>query len=119
MARTPRSARARTPVRWASAGVAVAAIVGLPACGSDSRNARWSDQPRSSIKYSTHSSSPAESLIFGEWSSTPGIGGFRPREKAETALRFVRIVLISPLWQVYRNGWARVQFGSVFVEYRW
>ena len=29
------------------------------------------------------------------------------------------IVLISPLWQSMRNGWARSQVGSVLVEKRW
>ena len=33
-------------------------------------------------------------------SSPPGSGGFKPRANADTALRFVRTVLISPLWHV-------------------
>src|SRR5690554_6475476 len=33
-------------------------------------------------------------------------------------LRLPRIVLISPLWEIYRNGWANRQLGKVFVENR-
>jgi len=29
------------------------------------------------------------------------------------------MVLISPLWQSRRNGWARYHEGAVFVLYRW
>ena len=33
-------------------------------------------------------------------------------------LRLPLIVLISPLWAMYRNGWASGQDGNVFVENR-
>src|SRR5207249_2793467 len=86
--------------------------------GMESRSARNRLQSFSTIRYSSHSSRLAESLIFGVFRSPPGGGGARPRENACTAFRFVRIVLISPLWQVNRNGWASFQFGNVFVLYR-
>jgi hypothetical protein len=84
----------------------------------DSRSARNRLQFRPTSRYSSHSSRLAESLIRGEHTSPPGGGGTRPRENACTAFRFVRIVLISPLWQVNRKGWASFQFGNVFVLYR-
>jgi hypothetical protein len=41
-----------------------------------------------------------------------------PRRPSREAMRFTlpAIVLISPLWQSVRNGWARVHEGAVFVE---
>ena len=83
--------------------------------GIDNRSARNMLQSWASVRYSNHSSKLALSLIFGVSNSLPGSGGVRPRLKALTALRFVRIVLISPLWHVNRNGCASFQFGKVFV----
>ena len=34
-------------------------------------------------------------------------------------LMFPRMVLISPLWQRNRNGWASCHDGNVLVEKRW
>ena len=45
-------------------------------------------------------------------------GGVCPLANVVTAFRFVRTVLISPLWQASRNGWASFQSGNVLVEYR-
>jgi hypothetical protein len=39
--------------------------------------------------------------------------------RASSQLMFPSMVLISPLWQRSRNGCARSQLGSVFVEKRW
>ena len=66
--------------------------------GIESRSARSKLQFSSRCRYSTHSSRLAESLIFGLSNSPPGGCGLRLRENACTALRFVRTVLISPLW---------------------
>jgi hypothetical protein len=83
-----------------------------------SRRARIRLQFSSRSRYSSHSSRLPLSDIFGEHSSPPGSCGASPRLNADTALRLVRTVLISPLWQVNRNGWASFQFGNVFVLYR-
>ena len=47
--------------------------------------------------------------------------GSRPRARSRASIHAAlpSIVLISPLWQSRRNGWARSQLGSVFVEKRW
>ena len=39
----------------------------------------------------------------------------RSRVRPRTCSRFPRTVLISPLWAIERNGWARRQTGWVFV----
>ena len=41
------------------------------------------------------------------------------RSRASVQATLPSIVLISPLWQRSRNGCARSQLGSVFVENRW
>ncbi len=55
------------------------------------------------------------------WSSAGERAGSSPRARSRASIQatFPSIVLISPLWQSMRNGCARSQLGSVFVEKRW
>ena len=42
-----------------------------------------------------------------------------PRRREFIQLMFPRMVLISPLWQRKRYGWASCHDGKVLVENRW
>ena len=59
-------------------------------------------------------SEPERSSAGASAASSP-----RACSRASIQATFPSIVLISPLWQRSRNGWARSQLGSVFVEKRW
>ena len=51
--------------------------------------------------------------------SCPSSVEFMEWRRAAIQLTFPRRVLISPLWAIIRNGWARSQDGKVLVEKRW
>ena len=65
-----------------------------------------SDWPCGTIGHSLSRSAPSSSLSI-------------VRRRAFIQLTLPRTVLISPLWQARRNGWARRQLGKVLVEKRW
>ena len=50
--------------------------------------------------------------------SAPNSGLFIIPWRANIQFMLPRSVLISPLWAMYRLGWARSQLGNVFVENR-
>ena len=75
------------------------------------------------VRNSSALSRLAESLISG-WMMgvmsliSPSAPEFSTLWRACIQLRLPRMVLISPLWQSMRKGWARLHCGKVFVEKR-
>ena len=73
--------------------------------------------------WSTPSKFP-ESLISSEVTgsnfavSSPRYGDFSSPSRARIQFLLPRNVLISPLWHIWRSGWALLQDGNVFVENR-
>ncbi len=64
-------------------------------------------------------SEPSSSMIGNSrCSGPPNFADSSWLERALTQLRLPRRVLISPLWQMKRNGWARSHVGKVLVEKR-
>ncbi len=84
---------------------------------------RTSRPPR--VSSSRASSSFPESDVLSSSTGRNRASGPRPAssvpstERASMRLRLPWMALISPLWQIVRNGWARSQVGSVLVEKRW
>ncbi len=73
----------------------------------------------SALSSDAESLNPSWMMGFSASMSYPHTSEPSSGSRARIQFRLPCSVLISPLWASIRNGWARIQFGNVFVLYRW